>query len=210
MNQQESALFRVLQVIASFLALQLLWMFFSLGVVTIIPATIALYVVIMEWSRNGINLGIWKPFYHAFVTYFKRTIYIAVFVLSIITVLALNLVVISETPASTSWIFQASGIFIAGIFMLLLLAILPLLVSSHLKGFLLWKNAWITSMLALPDLLMIGVIAVVFSIVVFYFPGALIIAFSVFAFIHISLWKKVMQKLPQDLLDQCLLKYRYR
>ena len=210
MAQLDSKWFRILHIIASFLALQLIWLFFCLGVVTIIPATLALYVVVMEWSKNGIHLGIWKHFYHAFVAYFRRTIYVSLIMLSLITIFALKLIVISSAANFHSVIFQASSIFIASVFMLLLLSIMPLLVSSHLKGILLWKNAWITSMLALPDLLIISIIAVIFSIVVFYFPGLLIIAVSTFAFIHITMWKKVVKKLPQDLLDQCLLKYRYR
>ncbi|WP_161485707.1 MULTISPECIES: DUF624 domain-containing protein [Gracilibacillus] len=210
LDQPESPLFRVLQIIAAFLALQLLWLFFSLGVVTVIPATLALYTVALDWSKHGINLRIWKSFYYAFVSYFKRTIYVTLFILSILTVFGLKLIVLPPFLNNESILFQASEIFIGIVFSMVLLAMLPLLVSTHLKGRLLWKNAWVISLAALPDLLLIASFALVLSLVIFYLPGALMVVLCPFVFIHVSLWKKAVNKLPQDFLDRCLLKYHYR
>lgn len=211
MNQTETMLFRILHVFASFLALQLLWFFFSLGIVTVIPATVAMYAVVLEWSKHGIDItGVWKTFYQAFKLNFRNTLFLGINVGVIAIIFNLNASILPTFNGFLHFVMQVIWLFAASIFILTLLAMLPLIVTSHLKGLKLWKHAWIASITILPDILLIGGIGAIFVIVGLYFPMAIIAGVSLFAFIHINIWQKAVKKLPQDFLDQCLLKYRYR
>ncbi|WP_231735257.1 DUF624 domain-containing protein [Gracilibacillus massiliensis] len=210
MNQSEPILFRILHVFASFVTLQLLWFFFSLGIITVIPATLAMYAVVLEWSKNGIDLGIWKNFFHSFKYYFRKTLFLGLNIAVIMLILTLNATIIPALIGFMHFFMQVIWLFAASIFILTLIAMLPLIVTSHLKGVKLWKNAWIASITILPEILLIGIIGLLFAIVVLYMPMAIIAMVSLFAFIHITIWQRAVKKLPQDFLDQCLLKYRYR
>ncbi|UOQ48332.1 DUF624 domain-containing protein [Gracilibacillus caseinilyticus] len=210
MNQSEPIFFRVLNVIAAFITLQLFWFFFSLGIITVIPATIAMYAVVLEWSKNGIELGIWKTFFHSFKYYFRRTLFLGLYVGGITFILALNASILPALTGSHQLFMQAVWLFAVSIFLFTLLSIMPLVVTSHLKGLKLWKHAWIATFTILPDILLVGSIAVVFAAVSLYIPVALVALISLFAFIHMNIWQRAVKKLPQDFLDQCLLKYRYR
>ncbi|WP_240468713.1 DUF624 domain-containing protein [Gracilibacillus sp. YIM 98692] len=211
MNQLESTLFRVLHVFASYLAIQLLWFFFSLGVVTIIPATLAMYAVILDWSRNGVDIiGVWRNFFQSFQFYFKNTLLIA---LNVVFAITLFVMYVSETPfffEGSHLFLQIGWWFMVSVFLLTLISMVPLAVSSHLKGLKLWKNAWIASLTLLPQVLLIGSIGGIFALISVYIPMAFVAAISVFAFLHVSIWQQGMKKMPEDFLDECLFKYRYR
>lgn len=210
MNHYESILFRILHVFASFLTLQLLWFFFSMGIITVIPATLAMYAVMVEWSKNGIDIGIWKNFFHSFKQYFRKTMFLGANIAIILIILALNANIIPSITASMNFYMQVIWLFAASVFLLVLISILPLIVTSHLKGLKLWRNAWIASITVLPEVLLVGIIGLCFVIISLYLPMAIVAVTGLFAFIHINIWKRAVKKLPQDFLDQCLLKYRYR
>ncbi|SFM24504.1 Uncharacterized membrane protein YesL [Gracilibacillus orientalis] len=210
MNQTEPMLFRILHVFASFVTLQLLWFFFSLGIITVIPATVAMYAVVLEWSKNGIDIGIWKTFFHSFKMHFRKTLFLGVNVGVIAIILFMNASIIPTLTGFLHFSMQVIWLFAASVFLFTVIAMIPLIVTSHLKGMKLWKHAWIASITILPDILLIGGIGAVFAIVGLYFPIAIIIGVSLFAFIHINIWQRAVKKLPQDFLDRCLLKYRYR
>ncbi|MGN8647403.1 DUF624 domain-containing protein [Gracilibacillus sp. HCP3S3_G5_1] len=211
MNQTEAMLFRILHVFASFLTLQLLWFFFSLGIITVIPATVAMYTVVLEWSKHGVDIiGIWKTFFHAFKMNFKNTLFLGINVGVIAIILALNASILPTLTGFLHLFMQVIWLFAVSIFIFTFIAILPLTATTHLKGLKLWKNAWIASVTILPDIMLIGVIGAVFVVVVLYYPMSIITVVSIFAFIHINLWQRAVKKLPKDFLDQCLLKYRYR
>lgn len=210
MNQVDSML-RILQIIASFLTLQLFWFFFSLGAVTLIPATIAMYAVVLDWSKNGVHLGVWEIFIHTFEHYFKNTLILLLNVGIIATVLMLHTDMVAHiTESLSAAVLQFIWIFGIGFFLLSFISVMPLVVSSHLKGRQLLKNALIASFSIFPNVLLIGLIGACFFVLAMYAPMLLISFMSIFAFFHIQIWQKGMKKLPQDFLDQCLVKYRYR
>lgn len=210
MNQSESRFFRMLHVFAAFLTLQFLWFFFSLGVITVIPATISMYAIVVEWTKKGIDLNIWKSFFETFKFYFRRTILPSTnlsFVLMLLYMYpTLWSDMILKMPQTMSWLV----LFATSLILLTVLSILPLIVTSHLRGRKLWKNAWITSICILPQVSFIGIVGGMIIFGSMLFPIILFTCSGLFAFMHMRIWQKSLKKLPSDFLDQCLLKYNYR
>ncbi len=210
MKQAETIVFRILHVFASFITLQLFWCFFSLGIITVIPATLAMYAVVLEWSKNGIDIGIWKIFFQSFKQYFRKTLFLSLHVVFIVSLLTLYSNIIPTILGYMHFFIQVIWLFVASVLLLIITSIMPLIVTSHLKGLKLWKNAWITSVTILPEILLIGIVGLLFTVIIMYVPIAIIAMVSLFAFIHMNIWQQAVKKLPKDFLDQCLLKYRYR
>src|SRR5699024_9860695 len=131
MDRPESMMFRVLYIFASFLTLQIIWVFFSLGIITVIPATIALYAVVSEWSKNGIDLGIWKPFYQSFKLHLRRTFFLGMNISIIVTIIVFNTDMFSVWKVPSHFFVQAAWLFAISILVMTLLSIIPLMATSH-------------------------------------------------------------------------------
>ncbi|KAB8125858.1 DUF624 domain-containing protein [Gracilibacillus oryzae] len=210
MLSSDSMLFRSLYVVACFITLQLFWFFFSLGIITVIPATIAMYAVMLEWTKNGFELSILKTFFNSFKQYFRKTMFISLNLGFLLILLAYYDSFIFMLMGSENFVIHALWLLVIGVFFLIVLSIIPLVVTSHLKGYNLWKNASFASVSLMPHILLIAAIGSGFGMVSFFIPLAIPLSMSLFAFIHIQLWQHAVRKLPTDFLDQCLLKYRYR
>ncbi|ENH98370.1 hypothetical protein J416_00244 [Gracilibacillus halophilus YIM-C55.5] len=211
MHQSDSTFFRMLRVIASFFTLQVLWFFFSLGMITIIPATLAMYAVVLDWSKHGIDIEIWKTFYHSFTYHLRNTTYFGVTLLAFCIIFAWKASVLSIAPAVMDTYLRWIWLFVGGIFLLTFMSIVPFLVISHLKGIRLWKNAWVVSISTLPQALFLVGLTILLIVSAVYQPLAFLMCMGLFAFIHIQVWQRaVKQKLPDDFLDQCLFKHQYR
>ncbi|SER51989.1 Uncharacterized membrane protein YesL [Gracilibacillus ureilyticus] len=210
MLSSDSMLFRSVYVGACFITLQLFWFFFSLGIITVIPATIALYAVVMEWSKNGFELGIGKSFFYSFKQYFRKTLFLGLNAGFVLILLTYYDSFIYSLIDSELFVVKAIWMFTGGVVFLIVLSIIPLVVTSHLKGISLWKNASVATVTLMPHILLIACIGLSFVFMSIYLPLAVPLFISLFAFIHIRVWQSAVKKLPTDFLDQCLLKYRYR
>lgn len=206
MEQGEAVFFKILYVIAAFSALQLFWLFFSLGVVTVIPATMAMYTVVVEWQKNGVDLSIWKTFFPAFKAYLRRTVIGSMNLLLLSLLIAWNFHYIEEILQSSIYVIA----FFAGIFLLTLISVVPFTVTSHLKGYQLWKNSSLVSLAIFPQLLLILLLTGLFIGVWIVTPVVSLAMVGVFAYLHLYLWQHAVKRLPTDLTDRFLLKYRYR
>ncbi|MFC4401804.1 DUF624 domain-containing protein [Gracilibacillus xinjiangensis] len=210
MFTSDSVLFRTVHIAACFITLQLFWFFFSLGIITVIPATMSMYAVVLEWSKNGFELGIWKSFFHSFKYYFRKTLYLGLNAGFVLILLAYYDAFIFSFVSSDFFVIKAIWLFVIGIIFFIVLSIVPLIVTSHLKGINLWKNASVASVALMPHILLIAGVGIGFGLISAYLPLTIPLFISLFSFIHMQVWQHAVKKLPTDFLDQCLLKYRYR
>src|SRR5690625_2832174 len=72
MNHVGSIFFRILDIFAHFILLNFLWLLCSIPIVTIFPATTALFAVTKKWLHNGIGVGVIRPFLKALQENFKK------------------------------------------------------------------------------------------------------------------------------------------
>ncbi|MGH2543832.1 MAG: YesL family protein [Ardenticatenaceae bacterium] len=75
MNFLDSKLYRVMEVFTNFFLLNLLWLAACLPIVTIFPATAALFGVVREWVRRG-QSGFFQPFVRYFKENFRQSLWI--------------------------------------------------------------------------------------------------------------------------------------
>ncbi len=209
--EEQSLLLKVLHIIASFIALQFVWFFFSLGIITIIPATLAMYTVILDWYRNGITIAFGESFLYSFKYYLKQYRYFMTYI--VVSIILLSVSGYTNeflTLVKIDFIFRNIVFFLLGLFVCTLIAIIPLTVSTHLKGVHLLQNGVVVTFRLLPQMIFLVCISIGFGIIVYLFPYTISLFFSIFAFIHIRIWQYAVKTLPTDFLDKCLLKYHYR
>lgn len=64
--------FKVLEFVTAFFQLNLLWLLFCLPVITIFPATVAMYCVIRQWVLHK-DYSVFRPFFEFFKENFKQS-----------------------------------------------------------------------------------------------------------------------------------------
>ncbi|MGE8203795.1 YesL family protein [Heyndrickxia sp. NPDC080065] len=92
---EQNKFFRVLELITNYAYLNILWFFFSLPVITIFPATIAMFQVIHKWSKDE-ETSILQSFFHYFKKDCKKGIIIGGIMIFIIAALVGDFFIILE------------------------------------------------------------------------------------------------------------------
>jgi uncharacterized membrane protein YesL len=69
-SQVNEKIMRILEFLTSFFLLNILWLLFCLPVMTIFPATVAMYCVIRQWILHK-EYSVFRPFIHFFKKNFK-------------------------------------------------------------------------------------------------------------------------------------------
>ncbi|SES23938.1 Uncharacterized membrane protein YesL [Gracilibacillus ureilyticus] len=73
MNKSENMFFKILDIFAHFVLLNALWVICCIPILTIFPATTALFGVVRKWHVEGTNVGVVRLFFSLFRANFKKS-----------------------------------------------------------------------------------------------------------------------------------------
>src|SRR5699024_4884072 len=73
MNNSDNVFFRILDIFAHFVLLNALWVICCIPIVTIFPATTALFGVVRKWHIDGTDAGGIGLFFSLFKSNFKKS-----------------------------------------------------------------------------------------------------------------------------------------
>lgn len=93
----QSRLYRALDVFANFVALNLLWLFCCLPVITIYPATSAMFAVVRDWSQGEVS-GATRPFFAAFAALARKSLLLECVWVPLGAFLALDVLIARQMP----------------------------------------------------------------------------------------------------------------
>src|SRR5699024_2076240 len=79
MNKTDNIFFRILDIFAHFVLLNILWFILCIPIITIFPATTALYAVVRKWVTEGTDAGVFQIFFVSFKANFKKSFIIGLF-----------------------------------------------------------------------------------------------------------------------------------
>ena len=115
----------MMSLLSDMLVLTLLWFFFSLPIITMIPATVALYSVGTHLNRQS-GGGVIKEFVSAFFKHFKSTVLPGLLILALTAVIVVDIWYYHSVDAkiATFWLFVF--IFLGLVLVSLLAYLLPL------------------------------------------------------------------------------------
>ncbi|WP_407272428.1 YesL family protein [Radiobacillus sp. PE A8.2] len=78
MNKSGNMFFRILDIFTHFLLLNVMWFICCIPIVTIFPATAALFGVARKWAFEGIDAGLFSLFVQQFKANFKKSFILGV------------------------------------------------------------------------------------------------------------------------------------
>ena len=194
----DSRLYRFLETATNFLFLNIVWLLACLPVVTIPPATAALFGVVREWVRQE-DAGVVGPFVRRFKENFVQSLIVGWLWMLLGAVLLFNLLAIRQMPGPLG-LPSLVLVAVASLFYLTTSVYLyPVLVSYETTWFGVIRNAFFISA-SQPAITISGLVLTVAMVVLFYFaPITIVLSGSITAYLLYALCNRAFQHVtPQD------------
>ncbi len=189
MDFLNSKLYRAIEVLISFLLLNLLWILLSLPVVTAFPATAAMFGVVREWGR-GTDSGALEPFFRHLRANFAQSFWIGLIWIVVGAALWVDFFLLGEAE---TWVAVPLFLLLAlgGLcYTFTSIYLFPVMVNYASNWRLVIRNSFLISLSQLWITLLCALICVVMLFVVLYVPVTGLLAGSVTAYAVYSLCKR--------------------
>lgn len=169
MFNSDSGFSKIMNKIADWFILNILWIFFSIPIVTIGATTTALYSVNLKIINNEEG-NLIKTFFKSFKENFKKSTIIWLIILIISIVLGVNLVFWLKCGLSLSYFALPFIFFSLLIFLLVTPYIFPILTKTKSSILNTFKYCFVISLKNLPYSLLITLFGASILFATFYFP----------------------------------------
>lgn len=196
MNILNSRLYILLDKISNLFILNVLWILLCLPIVTIFPATAAMFSVVRQWKLKD-ETTVLKPFIRSFKLNFKQSLLIGLLWVPFAFLLYLDYFYVVQ--AATQWrTFLLIPLFFIGlIFLFMSTFLFPVMTHYQLLLRDVLKNSFIVSLVYFPTTLLIIILGVLFLLVLLYLPVTCLIIFSLWTYIHFLLCNRVFKKIEK-------------
>ncbi|MFC4388616.1 DUF624 domain-containing protein [Gracilibacillus marinus] len=178
MNIYTNKLYVLLEKITNFFLLNLLWLICSLPIITIFPASSAMFHVINEWRVNG-KSSIVKPFFLGLKKNFKLSFFSGLFFIISFLILYYDLLLIHELLHGWAYLVTLSLLF----FLMIVLAFIatysiPTIVFYHLSFKETIKQSFLFSFIFFPTTILMILLFIGFVLIVLFYPIAIFLLIS--------------------------------
>jgi uncharacterized membrane protein YesL len=182
MNFLETRLYRWMEVLGNLFLLNLLWLVAAAPLITLFPATAALFAVVRGWIR-GTETDLWQPFWRGLRENFGQSLLIGLLWTLLGLILLADFLFVRSI---TSWISIPLWLLFALIILVYLATtvyLFPIMVHYRAGWWQVIRNSFLLAgaapVLTLKCLLIVTLAVVVF----FYFPVSFLISGSVTAYL---------------------------
>ncbi|MBS4200484.1 DUF624 domain-containing protein [Bacillus sp. FJAT-49732] len=196
MNILNSRIYIVLEKISNLFILNVLWIVSCLPIVTVFPATAAMFSVIRQWKLRDETTVI-KPFIRSFKLNFKQSLVIGLLWIPFAFLLYIDYFYVIQ--AATQWrTFLLVPLFLIGlVFLFMSTFLFPVMTHYQLRLRDVLKNSFIVSLVYFPTTLLIIILGVMFLLVLLYLPVTCLIIFSLWANINFTLCNRAFTKIEK-------------
>lgn len=184
-----------IELFGSFLLLNLMWLLFSLPVITLFPSTSAMFEVIKKWKAEGVDSWVFQPFFQAFKKHFKLSVTLEIIWLAILASLSVDLYFLGHVH------FPGRGFLLVILFMFFLVYglmsvhLFSLIVRATLTLGSLLKNALLLALGKLFTSLTTLIVVLAMVALALHFPIAILMLGSLTAFLLYSVSLKVLHSI---------------
>lgn len=193
MNLLESRLYRWMDVLANYFFLNLLWLIVCLPLITLFPATAALFAVVRDWSR-GKEAGFFMPFLRYMRENFVQSLVVGLAWAVVGLILVVDFLFVREIE---SWIqtplfvlFSAMALAYLGTAVYLF----PVMVHYRMSWLQVIKNSFLIALTSPMETALCLAIVVLAGLTVIYFPVSFLIMGSLMAYLIYRLTDRAFQK----------------
>ncbi|WP_160724412.1 YesL family protein [Bacillus sp. USDA818B3_A] len=195
MFRYDGKFFRVLEVVTAFFQLNIIWLILCIPVVTIFPATVAMYCVSRQWVLHN-DFSVFRPFFKYFKENFKQS-----FGLGLIWLVFSGLGVIDFLLLRSFGSFQyflLPILTLMGILLLLIsIFIFPTIANFNLNWLNAIKNSLFFSIRYLPTTIAAILYIGLMGLILFTWPITILFVFSLGSYSIYLLCNRIFKKIQQ-------------
>lgn len=188
-----SRFYGMMETISVFFLLNLFWILFSLPIITIFPATAALFAMVRDFSI-GRNTSLFQTYIKYFRAYFKQSFVFGLAFFAFATIIYIDFMIIDELNTVMRVLVFSVLLLLGAILMFISIYLFPVIVhfQSSLKSTV--KNAFFYSIMYFPTTTISIFLLAAVGLLVFLMPILSLIAFSVTAHVIFLLCHRNFKK----------------
>ena len=183
----------MMETISVFFLLNLFWIFFSLPIITIFPATAALFAMVKDFSI-GKNTSLFSTYIKYFRAYFKQSFVFGLAFFAIATIIYIDFMIIDELNTVMRVIVFSVLLLLGAILMFISTYLFPVIVHFQFTVKSTVKNALFYSIMYFPTTIISIFLLAAVGLIVFLMPILSLIAFSVTAYVIFLLCHRSFMK----------------
>ena len=201
MNILENRIYRALDTLTNFFLLNILWLLACVPIITIFPATAALFAVIRGWVR-GTNSATFKPFFHYMRENFAQSLTIGLLWSVIGVILVVDFLFVQ---GMTSWV-RVPLFVIFGAVLLAYLAtavfLFPVMVHFRCGWLQVIRNAFLIAFSS-PGMTLMGLFTIALAgLAVVYVPFSILVIGSLTAYGIYLLCQRTFERVETAMNDK--------
>ncbi|WP_180953758.1 YesL family protein [Bacillus sp. T33-2] len=182
----DGKIYKAMEFMMNAFLLNILWLVMCLPLITIFPATTAMFAVVREWKNRG-DIRIFATFFKKWKENFKQSIVIGIIWLIFTGVLLGDLMITNQLNSNVKYILFSFFFLLLILYLFVSIYIFPVIVHYQVTWKNAIKNALLLSISRLHNtILSIGVLIGAIALC-FYFPAAMMLSFSLGAYLIHSL-----------------------
>ena len=194
MNIINSRFYRILEVVSNFFLLNILWILMCIPIITIFPATVAMFAVLREWIMNKEN-GVFRSYFRFFKENFKLCSIVGMLWVIVITILYVDYQLISQFNPVMHMIFTSLLFVLALLTLFVTIYLFPVMVHYQLPIRGIIKNSFFMSIMAFPTTIVSVILLVGMYTALLMFPVSFLVIFSFGAYLILALCYRNFRKI---------------
>ncbi|MBO1005129.1 YesL family protein [Pseudogracilibacillus auburnensis] len=196
MNILNNRFYILLEKLSNLLLLNLCWIIASIPIITLFPATAAMFSVIRDWKIKD-EVSVIKPFMIHFKKNFKQSLLIGILWVPFALLLYFDYFYIVQTQTEWRVYLLVPLFFIALLFTFMSAFLFPVMIHYQLRIRDVLKNTFIVSLVYFPTTIVSIILAVSLLAILLFFPITGLFIFSVAAYLNFLLCNRVFQKIEK-------------
>lgn len=169
--------------------LNALWLVMCLPILTIFPATTAMFGVVREWQKHK-DIRVISAYFRHFKGNFKQSFLLGILWLIFTLLLLGDFIITNQLNSNLKYVLFAFFFLLSIVYLFVSITIFPVIVHYRVSWKAGIKNAMLLSLGKLHFTLLSLVIIAVAVGIVFYFPAASMLVFSVASYLIYALVSK--------------------
>jgi len=196
MNFLNSRFYSILETVSNFFILNIIWVLMCLPVVTIFPATAAMFGVVRQWIMKK-DSSIFGPYFRLFKENFKQSFLLGIIWVLVVTILYIDYQLITQFGSILKIVFT-SLLFVLGIIVTFVtIYLFPVMVHFKLSFIGVIKNSFFISMMYFPSTIGKILVFVAMCVILIYFPVSFLMIFSIMAYFLFYMCYRNFQKIEE-------------
>ncbi|MEK3889730.1 YesL family protein [Bacillus sp. FSL K6-3431] len=174
----DSGFYRFLERFTNFILLNLLWIIMCIPIITIFPATAAMFGVVRQWVQKKDD-GVFRNFFSFFKENFLQSFLIGIVWMILAFILYYNINISLHMTGALKIIMISSFLFFSLFFIMTTIFLFPVMVHYKMRLTVLLKNSVLISISQLWITLLCGIILLLAALVSKVIPISSIIVWSI-------------------------------